>query len=263
MTHDPERLLSASNSSSIEHELLSSLHDITPPTGADDEVWKGLNRQLALAGLVGVSLALPKAAAATALSAQGPVTSVVSKSLLSSALGKSLAVKVIAVATLGAVGTSAVYVALQPRTAPLSVVEQLGPPTAATGTDLVARPLESLPRETLPPVATQDPVPPLAPAPKAANAQNREDALARESALLVQARSALRAGQTGRARSLLAELESRYAHGMLSQEREVLNIELLAASGEQKAAARRARTFIARHPKSPHAGKLARFVDAP
>lgn len=263
MTHDPERLLSASNSSSVEHKLLSSLHDITPPIGADDEVWKGLNRKLALAGLVGVSLALPKAAAAGTLSVQGPVTSVASKSLLSSMLGKSLAVKVIALASLGVVGSAAVYVAYQPRTSLLPVIERVNPSAAATTSHVVAQPLAEQPLEAPPSAKAQDLAPTLSPAPKAATGQSRDDALARESALLVQARSALRAGQTVRARSLLTQLESRYAHGMLGQEREVLNIELLAASGEQKAAARRARTFIAKHPKSPHAGKLARFVDAP
>jgi outer membrane protein assembly factor BamD (BamD/ComL family) len=73
----------------------------------------------------------------------------------------------------------------------------------------------------------------------------------------------LRSGQIARARSLLGELETRFGRGMLAQEREVLSIELLAASGERRAAAQRARAFIAKHPKSAHAANLARFVDAP
>jgi hypothetical protein len=50
---------------------------------------------------------------------------------------------------------------------------------------------------------------------------------------------------------------------VLSQEREVLAIEVLAAQGNTDAARRRAKAFIALHPKSPHSPQLKRFADAP
>ena len=77
----------------------------------------------------------------------------------------------------------------------------------------------------------------------------------------MRARAALRAGNAAEARALLASVESQFPRGVLSQEREVLSIELLAVRGEHAAAARRAQTFVTAHPKSPHSAKLSRFFD--
>jgi outer membrane protein assembly factor BamD (BamD/ComL family) len=82
----------------------------------------------------------------------------------------------------------------------------------------------------------------------------------RESSLLTSARAALRAGELGTSALLLARLGSEFAQGELVQERQVLEIELLSARGEAKAASAEARRFMAAHPESPHSEKLARFV---
>jgi outer membrane protein assembly factor BamD (BamD/ComL family) len=86
------------------------------------------------------------------------------------------------------------------------------------------------------------------------------DALLRESALLTFARAALRAGELDACARRLSRLRAEFAQGVLSQEREVLEIELLHARGQTGAASTQARRFIAAHPESPHSEKLARFV---
>jgi hypothetical protein len=47
------------------------------------------------------------------------------------------------------------------------------------------------------------------------------------------------------------------------QEREVLTIEVLAASGDRAAASRKAREFLKAYPDSPHAPQLRRFTGEP
>jgi outer membrane protein assembly factor BamD (BamD/ComL family) len=55
--------------------------------------------------------------------------------------------------------------------------------------------------------------------------------------------------------------QSRYPRSVLYQEREVLTIEALGATGAAGAAHQRAERFLERYPSSPHAGKLKRFVE--
>ena len=85
--------------------------------------------------------------------------------------------------------------------------------------------------------------------------------MTKESELVMAARAALRQGDVKGAGTTLQELDRAVPHGKLTQEREVLRIEWLAAQGDQNSAARRARAFLAAHPKSPHAARLTRFVD--
>jgi outer membrane protein assembly factor BamD (BamD/ComL family) len=78
--------------------------------------------------------------------------------------------------------------------------------------------------------------------------------------MLTDARAALRTGDLALARRMLKRLTTDFAHGELLQEREVLQIELLSARGEDEAAARQARRFMSAHPDSPHSAQLARFL---
>ena len=55
--------------------------------------------------------------------------------------------------------------------------------------------------------------------------------------------------------------ESRYPRSVLYQEREVLTIEALGATGASGAARQRAERFLKRHPNSPHAARLKWFVE--
>ena len=55
--------------------------------------------------------------------------------------------------------------------------------------------------------------------------------------------------------------EARYPRSVLYQEREVLTIEALGATGASSAARQRAERFLKRYPNSPHAARLKWFVE--
>ena len=85
------------------------------------------------------------------------------------------------------------------------------------------------------------------------------DQLSEESTLLERARAELRGGRPRAAEATLLRMQSRFPRGALTQEREVLLIQALAARGNSLAAERDARSFVAAHPESPHAVQLRRF----
>ena len=87
------------------------------------------------------------------------------------------------------------------------------------------------------------------------------DALKAESKLLTDARAQLRSGNPAAAQASLDRLQAQFPKGMLTQEREVLAIEVAYARGNVEAAKRRAKAFVKAYPKSPHSAKLARFLD--
>ena len=77
-----------------------------------------------------------------------------------------------------------------------------------------------------------------------------------ETRALRRARDELRAGKLADAFATLEASQRRFAAPELVQEREALMIELLARSGQQAAAAQRARAFLSRFPESPHAQQV-------
>jgi outer membrane protein assembly factor BamD (BamD/ComL family) len=81
-----------------------------------------------------------------------------------------------------------------------------------------------------------------------------------ESLLTSQANAALRGGDAAGALRLLAEAAQRFPGGVLGQEREVLAIEALSASGQPVAASQRAAAFAQAYPGSIHAARLAPFL---
>jgi outer membrane protein assembly factor BamD (BamD/ComL family) len=83
--------------------------------------------------------------------------------------------------------------------------------------------------------------------------------LAEEGRLLASAHRLVQAGQGSEALRVLGNLKQRYPRSVLSQEREVLTIEALAATGDLAAARALTQKFLARHPQSPHASRLERF----
>lgn len=85
--------------------------------------------------------------------------------------------------------------------------------------------------------------------------------LAEEGKLLGKARQLVQAGRTREALALLESSAQRYPRSVLSQEREVLTIEALAASGATSVAKQRARRFLDRYPASPYVDRLQRFVE--
>lgn len=85
-------------------------------------------------------------------------------------------------------------------------------------------------------------------------------ALAPQIALLDRARNELRSGNTARALGLVAEYQRTYPNGVLSQEAEVLGIDVLERQGQRGEAKRRARQFLNSHPTSAHADRLRRLA---
>lgn len=85
--------------------------------------------------------------------------------------------------------------------------------------------------------------------------------LAEEGRLLSKAHQLVQSGQPREALEVLRLSQSRYPRSVLYQEREVLTIEALGATGAAGAAQQRAERFLKRYPSSPHAGRLKRFVE--
>jgi hypothetical protein len=98
---------------------------------------------------------------------------------------------------------------------------------------------------------------PPAPATEERARQRRE-----EFELTNQARAELRAGHPAAALAALTEAQRRFpgGAGVLGQEREVIAIEALAASGQVTTARQRAAAFLQAHPQSAHAARLAPFT---
>jgi hypothetical protein len=82
-----------------------------------------------------------------------------------------------------------------------------------------------------------------------------------ESQRLAAARTLLRSGNARAALGALERLRADFPRGVLVQERESLEIEALVASGARATAEKRAREFLARYPKSPHAAAARRALE--
>lgn len=80
--------------------------------------------------------------------------------------------------------------------------------------------------------------------------------VSKELALLDRARKALGTGDASAALAALAKHDRRFPHGELGLEAELLRVEALEASGDNAAAAHRARAFLAAHPHSPYTARV-------
>jgi hypothetical protein len=235
---DPERLLSDAGSDPLERDLLASVRDVGPPSGAKETAWRGLAGQIAAGVALGAAAASSSAAAKTGLG-----------SWLSSAL----AVKAAAGLAVAGVAAGGYFVWQKPASPSSPMAVETAPRTVV--------PAPSVPKTSeavneAPPEAPRQAVP-------KKSGEPARDLLTAESALLTEARAELRAGNALGAQALLDRLQAEFSRGVLTQEREVLAVEVLAARGKKEAAKARARAFIAAHPKSPHSEKLARFLDDP
>jgi hypothetical protein len=88
----------------------------------------------------------------------------------------------------------------------------------------------------------------------------RASRMREESGLLSEARDALRRGDSATALRKLEEARTRFAGGMLGQEREALTIEALYRGGQREAASARAAAFLRAYPLSPHATRVQTFT---
>jgi hypothetical protein len=131
-------------------------------------------------------------------------------------------------------------------------------PSAQTAVVAVPQPRvvqqDSAPTVELPLPSVESPSPSLGPSRAPASTT-----LAEEGRLLASAHRLVQAGQGNEALRVLGNLKQRYPRSVLSQEREVLTIEALAATGDLAAARALTQKFLARHPQSPHASRLERF----
>jgi hypothetical protein len=97
---------------------------------------------------------------------------------------------------------------------------------------------------------------PAADSSKSAGASN----LVEEVAAVQKARTLLAQGSASQALAVLAELDKSMPRGSLGQERAVLTIESLAASGQKGKAAQLAKSFLAANPSSPYAERVRSYA---
>ncbi len=265
--------------------LLELGRDVAPPTGAEAQVWSGLQSVIGGAA-AGAALATPKAAAAgpAELAAQGAAPTAAPAAKTSAAVGTKLGL-------VGLVIGAALIATTIVRTPPSTL--SATPPAASFGQGGAASSAESgdphaqrgftahmtsngapvAPKEA--PAKDAEPAPnqqagsePRAAIPSAtptavADAEapvDRVSQLQDEAAAVQEARSQLAANNASGALSTLSKLDVDVPRGILGQERTVLTIEALKKSGRGAAAAQRAAAFIEANPKSPYAERLRAYL---
>jgi hypothetical protein len=229
------------------------------PTRIADEA-TGLARDLLRAGRGQTLSARDRARVWTDLSATlvAPVPPVPASAGATKALASASLVKgvVVAVALSGGalVGVRAAR-RPAPRAVPAVVAQPSRAPAHAEG-------------ESPPPATSAAPVLERAPRVRRASATSEDGAslrlpasrLAAEAELVLDARRELREGNAASALRRLETARPELVGGALTQEREALTIEALHRSGQPEAAARRAREFLRRYPRSPHAASVSAFA---
>ncbi|HWZ92201.1 MAG TPA: hypothetical protein VNW92_25230 [Polyangiaceae bacterium] len=240
---DPERLLKSGAVDPQVLELVKSLRGIAPEAGAGLSSWGAMAAKVATLPTVVPPPGAPVASGASA-----------STSALGASLPHALGLKLLGVAlasTVIGVGVHWAHTAHQKPAQAANVA-------AATA---VVSPSQDPPAAANPEQDTPTSVSPSNGAPGSAGSGAHVSRLEAEASLLAKARSELHNGQPRAALGTLNQLQSSFPRGALSQEREVLAVEVLAANGNVAAAKRKANAFIAAHPGSPHSAKLERFVD--
>jgi hypothetical protein len=129
------------------------------------------------------------------------------------------------------------------------------PPAAPTLTPIVMDPIATETPIPLDPAATETPIPLDPAATETPRARTKA-----EVALVQLARDALRAGDAHGALIYLDRADREIPSGVLGQEREVLRIEALAASGRGAGAAERAKAYLAAHPESPFVDRVRSVI---
>jgi hypothetical protein len=86
------------------------------------------------------------------------------------------------------------------------------------------------------------------------------DSLREEIAQIDKVRAAMRQGAPARALSELDTYRARFPRGVLQQESVVLRVQALMTSGQTAQAQSLGQSFLAHHPNSPHAEKIARIL---
>jgi hypothetical protein len=225
----------------VERALLKRLNAQQPPVGSADHGWAALAADIAGLQALGTGANLVEQAHAAAHAAKGGA-------------GFVTAMKVAAgvVVAGGALwGGSALLQSDGNARAPHSAPVPAETPSVA---------VRHAPEAVAPQAEPEAPKAVLPPAPSARTPAS-ETTLAEEGRLLAKAHQLVQGGQPRAALEVLRQSAARYPRSVLFQEREVLTIEALGATGASAAAKQRAQLFLKRYPSSPHAGKLKRFVE--
>jgi hypothetical protein len=247
---DPERLFDSYSVDPEVRELVKSLRELSPDTGAGARSWGRMAAKVA-------ALPVLATASSSASSSAAQVGSATKVGTVAAGISKALALKVV----IGAVASTALGVGLLSfRHRDADVVSA---PDRQTHLNVVSvRPSPATLDEPAVPQEAPAPVPERGAAAISASPATRRSALDAEASMLARVRSDLRGGDANAALAALNRLQSEFPRGQLTQERDVLAIEVLVANGNTAAARRKAQAFIAAHPKSPHSAKLERFVEA-
>jgi len=239
---DPERLLKSGAADPEVRELLQSLRELAPEPRAGVASWGVMAAKVAT---------LPTVVPAPGSALPAPTGSIGTG--ISHALGMKLVAAAVASTFVG-VGAYWVHTANHAPKVAQGVVAAAPVTAPVTSATAVA-----------PDPATDDmseAAPPPSVAPSAGAASPRVSRLDAEASLLSKVRSQLHGGDPHGALATLNQLQTAFPNGQLTQEREVLAVEVLAANGNLAAAKRKANAFIAAHPSSPHSAKLERFVES-
>jgi TolA-binding protein len=150
---------------------------------------------------------------------------------------------------------TAAPLALQPAIAASAIAA----PVAAA--PAIAEPVTGAPEVEAPiaPAIPADVGAPSKRARKAATLENGAD-LSEQMRLIDAARSAVAAGNAGAASAALTSYRTRFPRGPFGQEAAVLQIQTLDLQGNHAEARARARSFLSRHPNSPHVSVVQRIA---
>jgi hypothetical protein len=245
---DPQRLLGVTHAADdLERELLGSLRDVAPRAGAKGETWKRLAVEAAAVATIGTG-----SAAVHAVARSGVRTAVEATKFFTAKV-------VVGIALAGSTAVGGGWWLHERPAEPASIrspsprVVRTAPPpppsieSTQALTDALASPVESSERTPKNIVETRP----------------RKDALSFESQLLTEARAALHRGDPRAALATVERLRARLPKGVLTQERDVLAIQITSAMGDVATAKRKAEEFLAAHPESPHAPQLRRLTAGP
>lgn len=225
-----------------ERALLKRLNAQQPPPGSVEQGWAALSGEIAAL----------KALDPAAVGQVGPTHA------LAHGAGASGGLAVAAKLAAGVALAGGALWAGSELLAPAST----GSPSAPREQPVVPTPAPVERRAQVPePVTTPQPAPAKTQRPASTARPATATTLAEEGRLLARAHELVQAGQGKQALEVLRASESRYPRSVLFQEREVLTIEALGVTGSTQAARSRAERFLQRYPKSPHAGRLQRFVE--
>ncbi|MFO0613870.1 MAG: hypothetical protein U0414_14860 [Polyangiaceae bacterium] len=293
---EPTRLLDTEGDPFGASLLRAGLDD-APPPGAKDAVFRSIQGALGVAAVATVAATATSASASASTSAAASAGTAVKMSA-----AKALVVKLGIAKTLGIVGLCSVTVVgtasgvrelARDRAAPPAAVPSasLAQPSDARAATPPAN--ERTPRDDAasassalassePPPPSADTAPPpkaqvstrpevappavAAPPPSAsalAAADPAPGAIASEPAGVTEVRSKLRSGDAAGALALLSAMQKQFGGGHMSEDRAVLTIEALAASGNTSAARTNADAFLAAHPSSPFASRVRTYSSNP